>query len=243
MNERRQIVRSSVSPAAIAELRSIKYGTLLEALTAPQIGRAFSIWLQQVAMKVAKDWPKRSGLSSVDISGSAHASYGLTLSSIKGYFDVSIPIAANEYGTGVITPKNSQMLAIPILDGLYPDRTPKRLGPNSWRPLGTFVYRSKRTGQAYIAYKDGSDRLKIIYVLVPRTQGLRAIRKFRDAYDLLLPELYAAITLIMSDAVAVIYNNMFLDSLASIDERFIMQRLPSVVNVVATQAAQLAPRY
>jgi len=242
MAPRIEIVNSTIPSAGISRLRSLKFGQQLEQEIAPQFSGVFKFWLDGVARKVALDWPRRSGSSATEIASSARVRGYASLDAIRGYFLVSSPIASNEYGTGERHPQNAKMLAIPILDGLFPDGTPKRLGPNSWRYLKTFVYKSKRTGNSYIAYRAG-DKLKILYLLVDKTKGLKELRKFRNTFDKNLPELYAAIELIVQQAVVNVYIKQFNDALDSIDGNLIMRKPPTIIPDATTHAGRLVPKY
>lgn len=242
MAPRIEIVNSRIPQTGISRLRSLKFGQQLEQEIAPQLSASFKAWLEDVARKVAQDWPRRSGRAAAEIATSARVRGYAKLDAIRGYFLVSSPIASNEYGTGDRRPVNAKMLAIPILDGLFPDGTPKRLGPNSWRYLNTFVYHSKRTGQLYIAYPSGG-KLRILYLLVDRTKGLKELRKFRSTYDKSLPELYTAVELIVQQAVVNVYVKQFDDALASVDRGLIMHKPPTVIPDATTHAGRLLPKY
>lgn len=155
-----------------------------------------------------------------------------------------LAVLANEYGTkNPILPKTARSLAIPILDGLYPDGTPKRLGPESWRSLGTFVYKSRKTGHSYIAYKPTGGKLKIVYLLVDHVKGLKEMRRIRNMYDAKLPELYALITDILQDAITEVYNQQFIDALNSIGPDLVMKRIPSVIPSADLHGERLTPKY
>ena len=58
--------------------------------------------------------------------------------------------------------------------------------------LRTFIYKSKRTGQAYIAYKNSAGELTLLYLLVDEAQ-LRKYQGFLDrAWDLQKPDILQA---------------------------------------------------
>lgn len=242
MAPRIPIVNARVPRGGITKLRSLKLGAVIEAEISPQITARFTQWMNEIARNVALDWPKRSGRSAAALTASARVRGGSRLDQIHGYFLVPSPIAANEYGTGTRRPVSAQALAIPILDGLYPDGTPKRLGPNSWRSLGTFIYLSRKTGHRYIAYRT-QEGLKLLYLLVDKAKGLKELRKIRNAYDRGLPELYAIITLILQNAIVNIYNQQFLDALASINPRLRMTRVPTIIPTAELHAERITPRY
>lgn len=237
-----EIVQATVPQNGINRLRSLKYGRDLERMIAPQLSSAFKSWLTQLAKGVAIDWPSKSGKSSQAILNSARVSGYANLESIRGYFLVPVQVAAHEYGTNTRRPQQARMLAIPILDGVYPDGTPKRLGPNSWRHLKTFVYKSKRTGNVYIAYR-ANGVLKIVYLLVEAARGLKELRRFRNAYDLNVPKLYDQIQQIVSDAIVEVYITQFNDALNSIGEDLVMKRPPSVIPDAENHAGRLVPKY
>jgi hypothetical protein len=237
-----QIVNARVPRGGITKLRALALGEHIEQEITPRIGLAFRTWLSRVARSVAYDWPKKSGRSAIHLASASRVRFGSRLDTIHGYFLVPTPIAANEYGTGRRSPVSARALAIPILDGLFANGQPKRLGPNSWRSLGTFIYRSPRTGNRYIAYRAGGE-LKIVYLLVDGTKGLRALRAIRNQYDRHLPELYTTVTLILQDAIVRVYNQQFLDSLRSIDPTLRMRRVPRVVPTADLHAERLTPRY
>lgn len=238
---RQQIVHSSIPQGGITKIRSLSLGRQLEHEIAPKIGSAFSKWLAKVARSVALDWPRRSGRSAMSLAGSARVRSGATLDSIHGYFLVDLPIAANEYGTRTRRPVSASALAIPILDGVFPDGRPKRLGPNSWRSLGTFIYLSKN-GNRYIAYRAGK-QLKIVYLLVDRAKAIKELRKIRNMYDRSLPEMYVTVTGILQQAIIRIYNQQFIDALASIDAKLMMRTVPRVIPSADLHAERLTPRY
>lgn len=241
MVARFEIVQSDIPRTGITKLRSLKFGKELEQEIAPQLSAAFKAWLEKVARSVAVDWPQRSGKSAAEIAISSRVRGYATLDAIRGYFLVSPMISFNEYGTAERRPVTAGALAIPILDGLFPDGTPKRLGPNSWRYLKTFIYKSRRTGNVYIAYRAGTS-LKILYLLVNRAKGLKELRKFRKTYDKNLPELYSAIELIVQKAITNVYVTQFNDALASIDG-FKMGKPPTVIPEATTHAGRLVPKY
>lgn len=75
--------------------------------------------------------------------------------------------AHNEGAT--ITPKRAKALAIPLPPAQRPDGTPKLPGPRSWSNIvKTFIFKSKKTGQAYIAYKNMGGSLVLLYMLVDK---------------------------------------------------------------------------
>jgi hypothetical protein len=93
------------------------------------------------------------------------------ITNLRGYVLGPSYIAKQNEG-GVITPKNSKKLAIPLDAALRPDGTPKLPGPRSWSNIrNTFIYKSKKNGRAYIAYNNGpGGRLVLLYALVDRVE-------------------------------------------------------------------------
>jgi len=111
------------------------------------------------------EFPTRTGRSlSMALSGAR--AFGTSFASLRGHIIAPGYIKMLEEGTSV-EPHESQYLAIPFGDkALRPDGTPKLPGPRSWQNVQkTFVYKSKRTGGKYIAYRSG-DQLEVLYVLV-----------------------------------------------------------------------------
>jgi hypothetical protein len=245
MAPRLQIVNSKIAPSAISRLRALKYGAEIEQIVAPQMAAAFKAWLREVAEGVAADWPRRSGRSAGEMGSSSRVMFSSGLDSIKGYFLVSTPIAVNEYGSNApaITPKTAKMLAIPILDGCFPDGRPKRLGPNSWRSLGSFVYKSRKNKNVYIAYKSKTDgKLKLLYLLVDAVK-LKEKRLIRNMYDRRLPDLMTTFVLIMQSAIVEIYNQQFMAALDSIDPQLKMRKVPSTIPDADLHGERLVPKY
>jgi hypothetical protein len=245
MAPRLQIVNARIDPSALGKLRSLKYGPYLEQMVAPQMAAAFKKWLSEVAKSVAADWPRRSGASAMELGSSSRVVFSSDLASIRGYFLVSSPVAANEYGTNppALTPKTAKMIAIPILDGCFPDGRPKRLGPNSWRSLGSFIYKSRSNKNVYIAYKSKTDgKLKLLYLLVDAIK-LKEMRLIRNAYDRRLPDLITQFILIMQDAITQVYNDQFLAALDSIDPQLKMRKVPSVIPSDELHGERLVPKY
>ena len=93
--------------------------------------------------------------------------FGRTFAGIRGHIIGPSYMKAHEEGA-TIYPRRARALAIPVLDGLKGDgETPRLPGPRSWQNVvNTFIYKSKRTGNAYVAYKNSNDELKLLYVLV-----------------------------------------------------------------------------
>lgn len=137
-----------------------------ETVIAREVREALRRGINQAFDKAYKDgiFPSRTGRSYNQTRGRAQA-YGTSLASIRAHLNAPIRLVAHENGT-VITPTNGNYLTIPIHQGLRADGSPKLPGPNSWRMLKSFVYKSKRTGQLYIARRTPDKKLEILYILV-----------------------------------------------------------------------------
>ena len=157
--------------------------------------------LQSILTRVISDaiadgsFPFRTGRSAAKLYSGVRV-YGTAFNNLKGHIIGPNYILRLEEG-GTIYPVESEMLAIPLFSALRPDGTPKLPGPRSWGNIRkTFVYKSKKTGRAYIAYKGADKRLVILYVLVEEVE-IKARRFLRKSWERLKPELMAAFGQIM----------------------------------------------
>jgi hypothetical protein len=203
MAERLQIVRSQIPAGAITAFRRLSRSDVLERLTAPKFAAAFEEWLITVARTAAADFPARSGRGRQALMASARVRGGRTYDSIRGYFLVPSNVAVPEYGA-TVRPKKATKLAIPLPAALHPDGSPKRRGPLSWKPLGTFVYKSGKTGRSYIAYKNRKG-LVLLYLLVDKAE-IPGGRYIRSAFDRMLPQLYAKFYTILTEQINLVYT-------------------------------------
>ncbi len=245
MAARLQIVNAKVDRVALNRLRSLKFGPEVERLAAPQMATYFRQWMKEVALGVAADYPRRSGKSATEMGTAHRVVFTGSLDSLRGYFLVNTPIAVNEYGSNppAIMPKQARKIAIPILDGCFPDGRPKRLSPNSWRSLGSFIYKSKKSKNMYIAYKSKTDgELKLLYLLVDAVK-LKEKRIIRNMYDRRLPDLIELFILIMQEAIVEVYNQQFLAALDSIDPGLKMRKVPQVLPTGEMHGERLVPKY
>lgn len=114
--------------------------------------------------------------------------FGSNFNSLRGYIIGPDYIAAHNEG-GTITPSGASALTIPLPAAQRSDGSPKLPGPRSWsNVLKTFIYKSKKTGNAYIAYKNKSGELTLLYLLVDEVQ-LRKYKGFLDrAWDFQKPD-------------------------------------------------------
>jgi hypothetical protein len=109
-------------------------------------------------------FPVRTGRGR-NIALNGARAFGSSFNSLRGHIVAPGYIKMLEEG-GDILPERSEWLAIPFGYALRPDGTPKLPSPRSWQNIRkTFIYKSKKTGGLYIAYKDG-DSLQVLYVLV-----------------------------------------------------------------------------
>jgi hypothetical protein len=96
--------------------------------------------------------------------------FGTTLRSLRGHIIGPTYILAQEEGA-IIRPVIAKALAIPLPAALRPDGSPKLPSPRSWQNLKrTFIYKSKRNGRAYIAYKNNAGGLTLLYSLVDEVE-------------------------------------------------------------------------
>ena len=117
-----------------------------------------------MAVIMESDWPTRTGRSQRIALGGVRA-FGTRFTDLRGHILAPMHIQRLEEG-GVIVPTRAGALAIPFGQALRPDGTAKLPGPRAWANIKkTFIYKSKRTGKGYIAYKEGKT-LICLYVLV-----------------------------------------------------------------------------
>lgn len=111
------------------------------------------------------NFPVRTGRTKAQAMGGVRV-FGTTFNNIRGHIIAPSYIALMDQG-GEIEPQQAEFLAIPFGYALRPDGTPKLPGPRSWKNIvNTFVYKSKRTGGLYIAFKTADGSLQVLYTLV-----------------------------------------------------------------------------
>lgn len=138
-----------------------------QALMAVRIREELRQTLFEVVAKAAIDGDigNRTGRARRTMFGGIRA-YGTKFVDIRGHIIGPGYIKLQEEG-GTIYPKDAEALAIPLAPALRPDGTPKLSGPRAWQNiLKTFIYKSKKTGRFYIAFKGASGRLTLLYALV-----------------------------------------------------------------------------
>jgi hypothetical protein len=136
---------------------------------------------------VASGLRSRSGsmarqlLSAVRVSGTGR------FSRLHGGAYAEPWVVVHDRGNANITPKQSRKLAIPLPAALFADGRPRRRGPRSWQSLGTFIYRSKRNGNLYVAYKPKARgaKLVLLYLLVDKVSIPKRMR-IRESFDALI---------------------------------------------------------
>lgn len=153
-----------------------------------------SVLTATVQLAFADGSPIRTGRARRTMLNGVRA-FGQNFRNLRGYIIGPEYIAAHEEGA-TITPKNAKALAIPLEPALRPDGSPKLPGPRSWsNSLKTFIYKSKRTGNAYIAYKNSSGRLTLLYVLVDSVTLKKHSGFLSKAWETQKPDLIEAIGL------------------------------------------------
>lgn len=127
---------------------------------------------------IEDSFPVRTGRSKR--SSNARA-FGTSFSGLRGQIIGPANIKALNDGAE-INPQEGEYLAVPFGEALRPDGTPKLPGPLSWKNIKkTFIYKSKKTGELYVAYKrgDGDDATVVcLYVLLEMATVLP--RRFMD---------------------------------------------------------------
>lgn len=113
--------------------------------------------------------PYRTGRGYRQMLGGVRV-FGTSFNNLRGYIVGPSYMRAHEEGATIV-PVRAKALTIPLPPALKADGTPKLPGPRSWQNvLDTFIYRSKKTGRAYIAYRNRTGGLTLLYVLVSEVQ-------------------------------------------------------------------------
>jgi hypothetical protein len=162
----------------------------IERKVAPRMKQAMLNYMQDVVEStiVASPLQQRSGT----LAKSLRAGVKVTGSSIDGlkgtYRGVSYADILMTGGT--LSPKNAEVLTLPLPAALRADGTPKLSGPKAWKRYGTFSYTSKKTGQGYLAYKNAAGKLVLLYMYVERVKVLKKL-PLRDIHRASLSSLMA----------------------------------------------------
>lgn len=182
-------------------------GPYFETAMVERMVTALREFLKEVAHDAYRDsgFTTRSGKMKRSLDKGLQVFGGIRVNDIHAHFVVPEYVAAHEYGAKIL-PKKAKVLCIPLPSALRADGTPKRRYPALWKPMGTFSYKSKKTGKAYLAYKDGrSGKLVILYAFVDFVQ-LKERLGLRKHYRDMLPILLAAWEGIIAEEMAKAYG-------------------------------------
>ncbi|QXN71092.1 minor tail protein [Rhodobacter phage RcDurkin] len=120
--------------------------------------------LMRTVVNATKDFSKSGRARAQMLEGIR--TFGQNFNNLRGHIMGPVYIKAHEDGTTIV-PDNAEKLAIPLPAALRADgRTPKLPGPNSWRNVGSFIFKSKKTGHSYVAYRAADKSLVLLYLLV-----------------------------------------------------------------------------
>lgn len=187
----------------IGPLAASVYGPLLRSRgisgrAQTRIARKLRVAIKQVLTETLQrayldgSAPNRTGRSKRIMMNGVRA-FGTSFASLRGYIVGPAYIAAHENGATIL-PKRARQLTIPLPPALRADGSPKLPSPNSWRNvLNTFIYKSKKTGNAYIAYKNTNDDLVLLYVFVDSAQLSKYTGFLSNSFDKSKPDLLAAL--------------------------------------------------
>lgn len=164
----------------------------LEGIIARQMREALREALNEAMDNAARDgsFPSRSGRGYAAVRGRAQA-FGTNFRSLRGHITAPLYLVAHDRGA-TITPKSSNYLTVPVFEALRADGTPKLASARSWIMLGSFVYRSKRTGQLYIARRTAEGKLSVLYLLLTEAQLKKHKGWAQAAWQRQLPSLSVA---------------------------------------------------
>ncbi len=163
-----------------AALKPLVAGSLLrmEAALTPLIKDAFTNYMQDVVeiTLATTELKRKSGKLDASLRQNIKVT-GSSLRNIKGTYRGIYYAPLLEYG-GIIEPTHESsgdypaQLAIPLDHVKRPDGSLKLGGPKAWSSrYNTFTYVSKKTGQAYLAYKDkNSGRLILLFMFIPEAR-------------------------------------------------------------------------
>lgn len=162
-----------------------------------RIARAVRIELQKVLREmlvrsyIDGSAPSRTGRSRNIMLNGVRA-FGSSVGTLRGHIIGPDYIRAHNEGA-LITPKSARALTIPLPAAQRPDGSPKLPGPRSWSNIArTFIYKSKNTGQAYIAYKNQAGGLTLLYLLVDSAQLSKYSGYLDKQWDISKPNIMAA---------------------------------------------------
>ena len=138
----------------------------VQTVIAKELREALRVALNESMDNAYRDglFPSRTGNGYRLIRGRAQA-FGTNIWNLRGHITAPSYLVAQDRGA-TITPKQGRYLTIPVFEALRADGTPKLRSARSWKMLGSFVYRSKKTGQLYIARKTTEGKVSVLYILV-----------------------------------------------------------------------------
>lgn len=156
---------SAATERAFGRLRKAKgFSLRSQQRMAQEMREAIERRLENVIMD--SSFPVRTGRSQRNSSARA---FGASFNVMRGHIIGPANIKVLNDGAE-INPQDGEYLAIPFGEALRADGTPKLPGPLSWKNIrNTFIYKSKKTGERYVAYKrgDGDDSTVVcLYVLI-----------------------------------------------------------------------------
>jgi len=114
------------------------------------------------------------------------------ISSLRGHVLGPEYILAQENGAKIV-PKSARALAVPLAPAaVRPDGTPKLPGPRSWKNIkNTFIWKSRKTGKAYIVYREGA-QMVFLYILLDEVELSKNKGFLSDALAIHQPDVVAA---------------------------------------------------
>ena len=162
--------------AAAARFRAIIKPSLIQnggvGATEPRIAARAAVALQDWLMDVVAETVQASRLRDPDRNVYNQLMQGVkitgrsSLSTLVGRVDAYPWLFPHEFGAHIV-PKGHKYLAIPLFHAMRPDGSLKYNNPSSWGRWGAFVYKQKRTGKLFLAYKGADGELRVLYILLP----------------------------------------------------------------------------
>lgn len=161
-------------PELRAALKPLMSGGLLrfESAVAPLVKQALQNYMVDVIAEATTSSPlkRRTGAMRAALYSYSRVT-GSSLNTLRGVYRGTHYTPLHEYG-GTVYPKHETSgdfgpkLAIPLPAAMNPDGSLKIGGPKSWKRFGTFTFVSKKTGQAYLAYKKKTEGNKLVLLFM-----------------------------------------------------------------------------
>lgn len=172
----------------------------IQAFMVPRMKRAMEAYLSDVVTKTLQDMAlhDRSGNMRKQLKRGVRVYGSGTVDSVRGAVVADPYVSLHEYG-GKVKPKGAKALTVPLRAALRPDGTPKRRRAGSWKPFGTYIWKSKETGNAYIVYNRKNKSRVFLYVLIHEANFKKKLGMRRHA-NKLMPGLVRAFGNIMLEA-------------------------------------------